>query len=146
MASRVLALALIALTVMISACGKTTYKDVGHEPGSRELIGTTYTVVRPLTAYGIREHSKAAIEYFTLIPPPGIAGSEVGSRVPIAIGSTLTVISVYETNRLLDPSVTLGVKLNGAALPENLPVRLDLMRGNEGVDRLGLNSAIFEKR
>lgn len=142
---RLLSISLVALTIMISACGETKYTDVSTEPGYRGLVGAIYTVVGPVNAYGIRKHSKAAIEYVTVIPPPGIEGSEVGFRIPIAVGSTLTVMSVYETNRFFDSSISFGVKLTGVAIPANLPVRIDLMRGNQGADKLSLNPAVFQR-
>ena len=145
MVLRLLSISLMTFTMMLPACGETKYADVSTQPGYQELVRATYTIVAPVNAYGIRKHSRAAIEYVTVIPLPGIEGSEVGFRIPIAVGSTLTVMSVYETNRIFDLSVSLGVKLNGTALPANLPILIDLMRGNQGADKLSLNPAVFQR-
>ncbi len=137
---------LIAFIAMLSACGETKYADVSTKPGYRELVGATYTIVGPVDAYEIRKHSNGPVEFVTVIPPPGIEGSEVGFRIPIATGSTLTVMSVYETNRFFDSSISFGVKLTGITNPANLPIRIDLMRGNQGADKLSLNPAVFQRK
>lgn len=86
---------------------------------------------------GIRGQPRTIFPY-----SPGIDGPEVASRTTIPSGATLTVISVYESNRLFDPS--LRVRLGGVPLPEDLPVRLDLMRGNQRTARLSLNQCFKE--
>lgn len=134
-----------AFTFCLSACTDVKYTDVSTQHGYEVLVGTTYNVVSPITAYGIRKHSKAPVESVSLIPPPGITGSEVGFRVPIPIGTRLTVINVYETNVLLDPSASLGVRLHEVSLPADVPIRVHLMRGNQGDERLSLNPKIFRK-
>jgi hypothetical protein len=134
---------LLAFAAMLLACGETTMYDVSNKPDYREMVGTTYTVIGSLAAYGIRKHSRADVEYVTLIPEPGIAGSEVGFRTPIAIGTTVTVIRVYKTNRLIDSSISLEVRLSGDSINGSLPVRVDLMRGNQGVSNLSLNPTVF---
>lgn len=133
----------IALVAILGACSETTYKDVSSQPGYREIIGATYTVVGPVSAYGIRKHSQAAIESISIIVPPGIEGPEVGLQMLIPLGSKLTVVGVYESNRIFDPSLSLEIKLSGVILPANLPVRIHLMRGTQGADKLSLNPAVF---
>lgn len=145
MATTFLSISLIAFTMMLSACGETKYADVSTLPSYRELIGATYTVIGPVNAYGIQKHSNAALDYVTLIPPPGIEGSEIGFQVPIAAGSILTVISVYQTNRFFDSSITFGVKLTGSDRLGNLPIRIDLMRGNQGAEKHSLSPKIYRK-
>lgn len=134
---------LLAFAAMLLACGETTMYDVSNKPDYREMVGATYTVIGSLAAYGIRKHSRADVEYVTLIPEPGITGSEVGFRTPIAIGTTVTVIRVYKTNRLIDSSISLEVRLSGDSINGSLPVRVDLMRGNQGVSNLSLNPTVF---
>lgn len=142
---RLLSISWIAFVAILAACSETTYADVSIQPGYREMVGATYTIVGPVTAYGIRKHSKAAIESISIIPPPGIEGPEVGSRMSVPLGSTLTVIGVYESNRIFDPSLSFEVELNGVVLPAALPVRIHLMRGNQGADKLSLNPAVFQR-
>lgn len=143
---RLLSNLLAVMTMMLSACSETTFNDVSNKAGYRELVGTSYLVIGQLDAYGIRKHSQAAVEYVTLIPAPGIAGSEVGFRAPVTVGTTMTVTRVFETNRSFDPSISLEVKMFGDPILGNLPIRVDLMRGNQGSNKLSLNPAIFQKK
>lgn len=146
MVLRPLSFLCIVLATTLSACGETKYVDVSAQPGYRDIVGTAYIIISPVSAYGIRKHSKAAVEYVSVIPPPGIDGSEVGFRFPITVGSTLTVTGVYKTNRIFDPSISLEIKLTGVVIPANLPIRVDLMRGNQGADKVSLNPAVFQRK
>ena len=95
-----LSISLIAFTMMLSACGETKYADVSTQPGYRELVGATYAIVGPVNAYGIRKHSNAAIEYVTVIPPPGIEGSEqsLGDLLNHLVGPGLGLELVSNVN------------------------------------------------
>lgn len=135
----------IALTTVMSACGEATYVDVSLKSGYREMVGLTYTVISPVSAYGIRKHSGTTVDYVAIMPPPGIKGSQVGFQIPIAIGHKLKVIGIYETNRIFDPSVSLRVELNEIGIPENLPIQVDLMRGNQGTTKFSLNPEVFQR-
>lgn len=135
-----------ALFALLTACDDTKFVDVSNQQKYSGLVGAKYIIIDPVDVYGIRKHSKAPVDYLTLIPPPGIEGSEVGFRVPIPIGSTLTVLRIYETNRVFDGSITFEVTLAGVEVPPNLPIRVDLMRGNQGGANLSLNPKIFRRR
>jgi hypothetical protein len=79
----------------------------------------------------------------TIIPPPGVEGGEVAFQLPLPVGSNFTVTKVYRSSELFNPPRSLGVTLDGAVVPADLPVRIDLMRGNEGAGRVALNPAIY---
>lgn len=128
---------------LLAACTDETFKDVSRDQKYRNVIGAEYEIVGPLIAYGIRDHPEAPVELVTLIPPPGIEGPEVGFRVPIEIGSRVTVRRVLKTNRVFDAPMTLVVELKGTQLPADSMVRIDLFRGNEGKGNVDLNSMIY---
>lgn len=65
--------------------------------------------------------------------------------MPVQIGSTITVLKVYRTNRWPDPDMTLGVRVEGTRMPVDAPIRMDLYRGNEGDGEVGLNPDIYRK-
>jgi len=128
----------------LGACSEEKLKDVSSDPKYKNVIGTEYEIVGPLLAYGIRNHSRAPVELVSLIPPPGIEGSEVGFRVPVAIGSKVIIRRVLKTNRVFDPPMTLVVQLKGTQLPvDTTMIRIDLFRGNEGKGNVDLNASIY---
>lgn len=136
-------LVLVLLGMGLSIEQKHT--DVSANAVYKEQIGRQYEVVGRVDAYGIRPHSQAAVTYVTLIPPPGIGGPEVGFRIPVVAGSKVTVTKVLKTNRLLDPDMTFEIGLAGTKLPAEMPIRIDLFRGNEGDSALQLNPGIYRK-
>lgn len=138
-------LLIIALIGLLQSCSEQVLTDVSEDPQFQSAIGTRYEIVGPLDAYGIRRHSGAPVHYVTLIPLPGIEGPEVGFESRVSIGSTITVLKVTRTNRLTDSKMTLLVQLEGTQLPSDVPIRIDLIRGNEGSGKIGLNPAIYKK-
>ena len=87
-------------------CSDESRVDVSQQPEFRDIVGTKYEVIGSVDAYGLRRHSQAAVEYVTLIPPPGIEGPEVGFRIPLQVGSKLTVQKVIKTGRVFDPNMS----------------------------------------
>lgn len=140
---RMLLLMLIAVCAL-AGCDER-FADVSNNPRFRQSVGERYEVVGAVDAYGIRHHSKAPVDYVTLIPPPGIAGSEVGFRIRIEPGSTITVRKVLKSNRWPDPDMTLEVQLTGTRLPVQTVVTIDLFRGNEGDGVVQLNPRIYRR-
>jgi hypothetical protein len=137
---------LLLLMVFLFGCDlEAKHEDVSEEPRSKAAVGVRYEVVGTVDAYGIRRHSKAPVDYITLIPPPGIGGSEVGFQIPVRPGSTIRVAKVVRTNRLFDPNMTFIVELDGTPLPVAAPMRIDLFRGNEGQGYLQMNPAIYRR-
>lgn len=135
---------LLILTFLASC--EQTMKDVSNESRNKRMLGARYEIIGQIDAYGIRKHSDAAVRYVTLIPRPGIVGSEVGFKVPIRSGSAITILNIVETNRL-PPSerMTLIVRLDGTPLPVQVPVTIDLLGGNEGSDEHLLNPKMYRR-
>lgn len=144
-ASKLSIVGAIAMATLPACTWEQRLDDVSNDPKFKNVVGSRYVVARAVDAYGIREHSGAAVDYITLIPPPGIGGSEVGFRMPVEIGSTITVLKVYRTNRWPDPDMTLGVQVEGTRMPVDAAIRIDLFRGNEGEGEVGLNADIYRK-
>lgn len=120
--------------------------DVSDQAEFQGMIGSQYVIIGAVSAYGIRKWSGAPIDYITLIPPPGIAGSEVGFTIPLVEGSKITVLKVIKTNRWPDPDMNLIVRVEGTPLPAEVPVRIALFRGNEGKRPMQLNPSIYRPR
>lgn len=137
---------LLLLMVFLAGCDfQEKQKDISSEPRSKSTIGTRYEVVGAVDAYGIRRTSQAPVDEITLIPPPGIAGPEVGFRIPVRPGSTVAVRKVIRTNRAIDPEMNLVVELEGTPMPVAVPVSIELFRGNEGKGYLQLNPKIYRR-
>jgi hypothetical protein len=136
-------LVVIAVSSLLG-CG-VHFADVSNDSRFRPMVGTRYEVVGALNAYGIREHPGAEVDYITLIPPPGIAGSEVGFNIKIAPRSRITVLKVLKSNRWPDPDLTLEIQLTGTHMPVQAVTRIDLFRGNEGEDVAQLNPRIYRR-
>lgn len=141
---RILQLLMLIAVGALAGCDER-FADVSNDPRFRPSVGARYEVVGAVDAYGIRHHSKAPVDYVTLIPPPGIAGSEVGFRIRIEPGSTITVLKVLKSNRWPDPDMTLEVQLTGMRMPVETVVTIDLFRGNEGDGVVQLNPRIYRR-
>jgi hypothetical protein len=144
MSKRQVLLMLIAFGLLLG-CFEQEFENVSGKPEFKKMLGTRYEIIGPVDAYGIRKRANSEVHYVTLIPPPGIEGYEVGFRVPVVVGSKITILSVLKSNRWPDPDMTLLVQLEGVSLPINTSVRLDLYRGNEGKGRLQLNPSIYRR-
>jgi hypothetical protein len=131
--------------VVAVACGTETRTDVSEQSSFKHLVGEEYEIVGTVIAYGLREHSAAPVDYVTLIPPPGIGGSQVGFRISVQPGSRVVVQRVFKTNRWPDPDMSYDVVLKGMPLPTDAPVRIDLFRGNEGKNPSELNPNLYRK-
>jgi hypothetical protein len=80
----------------------------------------------------------------TLIPPPGMEGSEVEGVFVVPRGSKITIKKAYLSNRLIDNPITFEVSVHGAELPYDVPIRIDLFSGNENAAGDGLNPHIYK--
>ncbi len=138
-----LAAPLLLSLLSLFGCSDEIRINVSEQEEFRHFVGMRFEVIGPVDAYGIRPHSKAEVEYVTLIPLPGIDGPEVGFRTRLQIGSKVTVQKVIKTNRMFDPSMSYEVLLEGTELPRAIPIRLDLFRGNEGEGAMQLNPKLY---
>jgi hypothetical protein len=131
---------------VLVGCMQERLDDVSNEPEYKEVLGARYEVISSVDAFGIRDTSVSEVEYVTLIPPPGIEGYEVAFRLPIKVGSKVTVLSVMKSNRWPDPNMTLIVQVDGTIMPTKKEIRIDLFRGNEGEGKgVLLNPKIYRK-
>ena len=138
---------LCACASMLAGCScEVTYADVSHHEEFRKVVGSRYEIIGEVDAYGIGRHSGAPADYLTLIPRPGIGGSEVVFEAPVPKGATVTVTKVFQTNRIVfESGITLEVELHGAGLPLRGRTLIDLNRGSEGPGPAGLNPEIYKK-
>jgi len=137
---------LILVAMLLAGCDtRARYEDASAETRSMEVIGVRYEVVGPVQAHGFRQHSQAAVERVLLMPPPGVEGPEIGFRVPVRQGSTVTVRKVVRTNRWIGNKMDLEVNLEGTTLPVTAPVSIGLIRGNERDGSLQRNPSFYRR-
>jgi hypothetical protein len=142
MIMRATLIAVMYIACVLAACTEKV-KDVSGDRKYKSLIGAEYEIVGPVEAYGIRYHSKASVDSVTLVPPPGYDSFEVGFRVPIALGSKITIRQVLKTNRVFDPPMRFVVQLEGTQLPVDVPISMDIYGGNKGNADVDLNPSIY---
>lgn len=136
----------IILIAASSACGKPVVDELTLTSPYAEIIGAEYRVVAEVIAHGVYENlnQRVAPSYITLVPGVGFDGPEVAFRKPIAKGQNIKILSAWREHTLLYNRVYYQVTVQDTDLPHDVPVRIDLSRGNEGVDA-GLNPGVYEK-
>ena len=136
----------IMLIAASSACGKPAVDELTFTRPYANFIGAEYRLVGEVNAHGIYEdlNHRVAPSYIVLIPGVGIGGPEVAFKRPIAKGQTIKILSAWRAHALLYSRVYYVVTSPDTDLPHDVPVRIDLSRGNEGVDA-ELNPGIYER-
>ena len=137
----------VMLIVSPSACVKLPVEELPSASPYAKIIGAEYRIVGDVSAYGIYERvgDRKVLSYVTLIPGVGIGGSLVESKGPVVKGQHIKILSAWRMHLLgFTRDVYYLVKFQDADLPHDVPVRIDLSRGNEGVDA-GLNPGIYER-
>lgn len=136
----------VMLIATSSACNKPTVEELTFTNPYANLIGAEYRVVGDVVAHGIYENlnQRVAPSYITLVPGVGLSGPEVAFKKRIAKGQHITILSAWREQQLISWDVYYLVTLQNTDLPRDVPVQIELSRGNEGVDA-GLNPAVYER-
>jgi hypothetical protein len=137
-------LCVAALTLV--GCQRGPDEELTSTKPHADLIGARYRVVSTvLHAYGVYAslNEKKSISMVDVIPFP-IGGPEVAFDRVVARGQIVKILSAWRHHSIVRTRVYYLVALEGLDLPEGVPIRLELSRGNEGVGA-ELNPAIYEK-
>lgn len=133
------ALAVLALP----GCDVGPGEEVTSKPYA-DAVGGRYRVVADnLYAYGVYGSDNKTLSYITLVPM-GIGGSEFAFRRTVPKGQVLTILSAWRRLILFESGVYYLVAFENWDLPDGIPVRLELGRGNEGI-RAEPNPAVYQK-
>ncbi len=109
------------------------------------MIGHEYRVIGDVDAYGIKQDLQDEdASYVTLIPPPGIGGPEVVFKRRVPAGQTFRIRRAMRRFVLLDNGTEYVIDLQGSDLPQDIEVRLALMRGNESGEA-DLNPPLYQR-
>lgn len=128
-----------------SACAERVVDELTSTSPYAGIVGTEYRIIAEVAAYGIYESlDKKTVSYITLIPGVGISGPEVAFKKRIGNGQNIRILSAWREHKSLYSDVYYLVALRDADLPPDIKVRIDLSRGNEGLDA-GLNPSVYQK-
>jgi len=112
-----------------------------------DVVGARYSVIGDnLYAYGVYESNNRTLSYVVLVPAL-LGGPEYAFRKTVPKGQVLKILSAWQLSTLLglvEVRVYYLVELEHSDLPQGVPVRLQLDRGNEGVGA-DLNPAFYRR-
>ena len=130
-------LAVASVLLVAAGCTRYTDRDLSATSPYSEMIGAEYEVrVDDLELYGISDvDRRTEVTSMTLVPPPGIGGSEVAFRCRVPRGTRLRIAAVRHRNLVFDNGLYYLLELPGSGVPEGIPIELELFRGNEGEGR-----------
>jgi hypothetical protein len=127
-------LAGLFFVVALGACNEGVSDSVTSTKPYSDLIGAEYRVVADdVYAYGVyRDYPSKTLTWVTLIPGVGIAGREIAFRRHVENGQIMKILGAWHRSILFENGVYYLVAIPGLDLPPDTPIRLELMRGNEG--------------
>jgi hypothetical protein len=111
-----------------------------------DLIGAEYEVVADdLRAYGIYESlDTRTVGYVTLVPSMRLSGPEVAFRRDIPQGRVIGILRAWRRAAVDHSGIYYVIAMEDADLPRDIPIRIDLSRGNEGRGA-DLNPNVYRK-
>jgi hypothetical protein len=136
---------MLCVVMMLTACRGGSGAEITSTKPYADFIGAKYSVVADnLSAYGVYESlDDKTISYVTLVPM-GIAGPEFAFRRNVPKGTVIRILSAWRLFPLMESSVYYLVAVENSDLPQGIPIRLLLDRGNEGIGA-DLNLAVYRK-
>lgn len=128
-----------------AACGT---REVTSQSAYSNFIGARYSVVSDdLYAYGIWKslnERPGPLEAVYLVPME-IGGIEISFKKPVPTGQVFRIVSAWQQLPFMDTYYLVTIDNDPAGIfPAGVPVKLELMRGNEG-EGAGLNPRIYER-
>ena len=139
-------IASLAVITGLESCSGGNPEELTYAEPYKDLVGSKYRVVADdLYAYGTyRSRTDKSLSDITLIPGVGIAGSEIAFRKPIPKGQILRIQSAWRKPILFGSIVYYIVEVEHSDFPGNVPVEIELARGNQGIGA-DLNPRVFRK-
>jgi hypothetical protein len=117
-------------------CESLSTRLNADSPYSR-LIGAEYRVVGEVNAFGLAAFRTKGLEFVTLIPGPlGIDGGEIAFRRKGTRDQRIRILSAWHRPVFSASGMYYLVEVEGADWGRDIPVRIEMMRGNEGVGPL----------
>jgi hypothetical protein len=134
----------LLVLLMLTGCRVGPGEEITSKPYA-DLIGAKYRVVADnLNAYGVYESGDDKRVGYVTIVPMSLGGPEFAFRRNVPKGQIIRILSVWRRSVLFESGVYYRVAVENSDLPQAIPIRLELSRGNEGVGA-DLNSAVYTR-
>jgi hypothetical protein len=132
--------------VAVTGCARGEQENITSMRPYADVVGVEYEViVDDLYGYGIyASRDTKAIGWITLIPGVGIGGSEVAFRRHVPKGQVIRILSAWRQPLLFDNDVYYRVAIESPDFPSDVPIKLELFRGNEG-EGAELNPRVYRR-
>jgi hypothetical protein len=138
-------LACVGVTLMAAACLHRAHDELTTTKPYADLIGAEYEIATSdVRAYGIYSLDNRTLGWVQLMGGQGASGPEVAFRKNVKRGTTIKILSAWRSYSLTDSDDYYVVAIDGIDLPSNVPVRVELNRGNEG-EGVDLNPNVYSK-
>ena len=135
----------VCVMMVIAACQFGPDEEITSKKPYSDLIGAEYRVVSDqLHAYGVYESLNNRTVNFVELVPLELGGPEFAYERPVPKGQNIKLLSAWRHSSTLRTRIYYLVALEDSDLPEGVPVRLELSRGNEGGDA-DLNPSIYNR-
>ncbi len=86
---------ILSILIITTSCVQVPLRDASKDLFYKEIIGTKYELKEDFLALGIESfEEKNQIDYFSIMPYPGIKGRYILSKKVLPKGSKFTVIGV----------------------------------------------------
>jgi hypothetical protein len=129
----------------VAGCQVGAGEEITSKKPYADVIGATYRVEGDnLYAYGVYESLNDRKVTFIELVPENIAGPEIAFRRKILKGQIIRILSAWHHFMLFDNGVYYLAAVENSDLPEGIPIRLGLSRGNQGVGA-DLNPVIYKR-
>lgn len=128
----------------LAACSSGPAKEITLMKPYADLIGAKYRTVDNVYAIGVHDSLPNRTVGWIILSPIKLGGRENVLLRTIPKGQTIQILSAWHHLMLFDSGVYYLVAVENADLPQGVPIRLELFRGNEGVGA-DLNPAIYRK-
>lgn len=135
----------LCAVLSLAACRVGPGSEITSTKPYADLIGARYSVVADnLYAYGIYESlDKKRVSWVELVPL-NIGGPEIAFRREVAKGQVIRILSAWRHFIPFESGVYYLVAVESSDLPQGVPIRLELSRGNQGAGA-DLNPAVYRR-
>ena len=135
----------LCVVLLSVSCHRREHEQLTTAKPYADLIGAEYEVISgDVRAYGISSSQDDTIGWIQMMGGVGVGGPEVLFNKPVNRGVTVKILSAWRSYSLTDSDDYYVVAVTGADLPANVPVRIELNRGNEG-DGVDLNPRVYRR-